>query len=73
MQHIVTSLSYSKSRPENHLNWERIFVVENAQVIGNVGYISARVEQELIDHVLRLAFCGDWTELTQDWVQRGAF
>jgi len=73
MQHIVNSLPYSKSCLESHLNWTSNFAVENAQVIGKVGYISARVETELTDHVLRLAFCGYWTELTQDRVQQGAF
>jgi hypothetical protein len=47
--------------------------MENTQVVHNVGHISAHVEKELTDHVLRLAFCGDWTELTQDWVKREAF
>jgi hypothetical protein len=73
MQHIVNSLPYSKNYLESHLNWKSNFAVENAQVKGNVGYISADVEKGLTDYILRLVFCGDWTELTQDWVQRGAF
>jgi hypothetical protein len=56
MQHIVTSLPYSKSSLENHLNWKSNFAVENAPVIGKVGYICAHVEKELNDQVLRLAF-----------------
>jgi hypothetical protein len=73
MQRIVNSRPYSKSCPERHWNWKSNFAVENTQVIGNVGRISAHVEKELTDHVLRSAFCGDWTELTQDWVKRGTF
>jgi hypothetical protein len=73
MQHIVNSLPYSKSSLESHLNWKSNFAVENTQVIGNVEYISARGEKELSVQVLRLAFCGDWTELPKDWLQRSAF
>ena len=54
MQQIVNSLPYSKSCPESHLNWKSNFAVENAQVIGNVGHISAHVETELNEHFLRL-------------------
>jgi len=69
----VNSLPYSKNCPESHLNWRSNFAAENAQVIGNVGYISAHVEKKLTDRVSRLTFCVDWTELTQEWVQGGAF
>jgi len=56
MQHVVNSLPYCKSCSENNLNWKSNFAVENAQVTGNVGHISTRVEKELTDHVLRMAF-----------------
>jgi hypothetical protein len=64
MQHIVSSLPYCKRCPQNNLNRKSNFSVENAQVTCNVGHISTRVGKELADHVLRMAFCGDWTELT---------